>query len=141
MLLGKITIRLEWKGFNNFFTIKNVGLICWFHLCRRIIVALLPCAVLAVMHWFQQREEYIHFHTKRSGSYYQISTGNIFFKECSINIFFLPLKTGWNLMLWWKAYFLKSKCYLLFLWHLALFYWIRHRSWKIPGSFSCLDKY
>lgn len=55
-------------------------------------MALLPCAVLAVMHWFQQREEYIHFHTKRSGSYYQISTGNIFFKECSINIFFFAFK-------------------------------------------------
>lgn len=127
------------EGTQSFFTIKKVGLICW---CRRIIVALLPCAVPAVMHWFQQRVEYVPFHTKRRSIYYQISTGNIIFKECSINFFFhLPLNTGWNLMVWWKACFLKSKCYLLFLWHLGLFYWIRQRSWKIPGSFSCLGKY
>lgn len=83
------------EGIQSFFTIKKVGLICWFHMCRRII------EVPAVMHWFQQRVEYVPFHTKRRGIYYQISTGNIIFKECSINIIFflLPLKTGWNLML------------------------------------------
>lgn len=55
---------------------------------RRIIVALLPCAVFAVMHWFQQRVEYIPFHTKKRGIYYQFSTGNIIVKECSNNISF-----------------------------------------------------
>lgn len=55
---------------------------------KNIIVAPLPCAIPAVMYWFQQRAECVPFHIERDGIYYKICIGNIIFKEYSIDIFF-----------------------------------------------------
>lgn len=133
------------EGVQSFFTIKKVGLICCFHMCRRISLQLHYDVVFLLWCTGSNKELNMSLFVLKGKAFItKLLLGILFLKNSPsifIIFFLLPLNICWNLMLWWKACFLKSKCYLFFLWHTGLFYWIRRRSWKIPGSFSCLGKY